>query len=451
LLISFGLVQQPWLVVGLVGGAIVLTVAVAAPLALVALMLILGGLDLSFMTGGFKALFPGLGGLDMNGIRLLGATAGFTIYILNAPAARAAIFRKTGSAYLLFLVYAFLTLSQSMDPMEGTRLLLKLAYPLLTFLLIIGLCDTRQKVEKLANYALLAGTLLIFIITPLYTLKTGYHVDFSGVRRLGGLSGGHNQFSFYLVTLLLLAFTRLIYRKQARYLAMCAAAAFWILATGTRISFLAALIGIAMISVLTAITRKQYKAVAGGMLVTLMIIVPGMPMILERTLGFVPAAGELIGLVSNPVALYEAINWQGRTHLWPVVWAGFMAAPVFGLGLGSSGAVIARHFPADAVATVHNEYLRLGADTGMVGIGLFAIAMFSWLLAALRAAVRAKPEVVEYAMPAAAGVVAWAIIALTDNPFDSYMLFTQYVGFFMGATLALQSIAAREQHDKNPG
>jgi hypothetical protein len=54
-------------------------------------------------------------------------------------------------------------------------------------------------------------------------------------------------------------------------------------------------------------------------------------------------------------------------------------------------------------------------------------------------------------MPAAAGVVAWAIIALTDNPFDSYMLFTQYVGFFMGATLALQSIAAREQHDKNPG
>ncbi|HEY0670782.1 MAG TPA: O-antigen ligase family protein [Longimicrobiales bacterium] len=443
--ISFGIVQQPFLFIGVVVGTIVLAVAIAAPLALVALALTLGGVDLSFLTGGFKALFPHLGGLDMNGIRLVGATVGFTVYILNAPVGRNAIFGKHGLLYVVFLAYAFLTLSYSFDPLEGLRLHLKLAYPLLTFLLIIGLCDTREKIEKLANYTLIAGALIIFAVIPLYILKNGFDVDHEGFRRLNGVGGGANPLSFYLMALLLLAFARLVSRKQLRYLFFCVGAATWIILTVTRITFLATLIGVAMISLLAALAQKQYKAVAGGVLVTLMLAVPGLPFILDRSLGFVPSPGELFALITNPTALYESINWQGRTNLWPIVWAGFMAAPITGLGLGSSGVVIREHFPADAAQVAHNEYLRLGADTGLVGIALFAVAMSVWLFSALRACAHPDRHVAEYAIPAAAAIVAWAIIAITDNPFDYYMYFTQYVGFLMGSMIALQHIAAREQ------
>lgn len=218
------------------------------------------------------------------------------------------------------------------------------------------------------------------------------------------------------------------------------------MSTMARIAFLAALVGLTVITLLSAFTQKRYKVLAGGLLVALMLLVPGLPFVLERSLGFVPGPGELLSLISHPQALYESINWQGRTNFWPIVWAGFMAAPVFGLGLGSSGAVIARHFPTDGAPIAHNEYLRLAADTGVVGVSLFSIAMFVWLGSALRAASQGSREVAEYAIPAAAGVIAWGIIAITDNPFDYYMYFTQYVGFLMGGFLALRSIAAKEQH-----
>src|SRR5688500_17471251 len=87
---AYGSVAQPWLTLGAVFGAAVLAVAISAPLALVVLMLVIGPVDLSFMTGGFKSLFPEMGGLDMNGIRLIGAVAGFSASIINAPPARAA-------------------------------------------------------------------------------------------------------------------------------------------------------------------------------------------------------------------------------------------------------------------------------------------------------------------------------------------------------------------------
>ena len=444
--VSYGVVQHPWLVVGVVVGGIVLAIAIAAPLALLALALMLGCVDLSFMTGGFKSLFPHLGGLDMNGIRLLGATAGFIVYILNAPAGRAAILGRQALPYVVFLAYAFCTLVNSFDALEGLRLFLKLMYPLLTLLLVVGLCDSRQKLEKLANYTLIAGALIIFVVTPLAVLGGGYHVDYAGYRRVHGISGGASLFSFYLLMLMLLAFSRLIYRKQLRYLVFCAGAAGWMMATYARITFLAALVSLAVITLLAAVTQKQYKAVAGGLVVALIVAVPGLPFVLERSLGFVPGPRELFGLISDPVALYQSINWQGRTNFWPIVWAGFMAAPVFGLGLGSSGAVIKQHFPTDAAPAAHNEYLRLAADTGVVGLALFTLAMLMWLAGALRAAIRESAEVAEYATPAAAAVIAWGIVAITDNPFDYYMSFTQYAGFMLGATLALRSIAAKEQH-----
>ncbi|HEX6065140.1 MAG TPA: O-antigen ligase family protein [Longimicrobiales bacterium] len=444
--VSFGIVHHPWAVIGVVAGGIVLAVAVAAPLALVAFTLMLGCVDLSFMTGGFKALLTQMGGLDMNGIRLVGATAGFAVYILNAPAGRNAIVGRQALPYVVFLTYAFGTLANSLDALEGARLFLKLMYPLLTLLLVVGLCDTREKLEKLANYLLIAGALIIFVVTPLAMLQGGYEVDYAGFRRVRGVAGGASTFSFYLMMVLLFAFSRFVFRRQIRYLILCAGAAGWIMMTYARITFLATLIGLAVITLLSAFTQKQYKAFAGGLLVALMVAVPGLPFVLERSLGFVPSPGELAALVSNPIALYESINWQGRTYFWPIVWTGFMAAPVFGLGLGSSGAVIRQHFPSDAAPMAHNEYLRLAADTGIIGVGLFTLAMLVWLGSALRAAIRESRAVAEYATPAAAGVIAWGVVAVTDNPFDYYMYFTQYVGFLMGGILALRSIAAREQH-----
>jgi O-antigen ligase len=445
--VSQGIAREPWLLTGLICGALVLLVAIGAPIALLGAMLALGALDLSFMTGGFKSLLPHMGGLDMNGIRLIGATVGFSVFILNARAAHSAIVGSNGRYYLAFLAFALLTLVNSLDPLEGLRLGLKLAYPFLTFLLVIGLCDTEEKIEKLTVCALAAAALIVFVINPLFTLDGGARIDPEGFRRVRGIGAHENPFSFYLMIMMFIAFARLVFRRRLRYLIFCLGAAVWITLTLTRITFLAAIAGLLVITLLAALAQRQYRALAAGLIVTLAVAVPGLPFILERSLGFVPTAGELGTLITHPTALYESINWQGRTNLWPIVWSGFMAAPIMGLGLGSSGAVIAQHFPAEAAAVAHNEYLRLAADAGIIGVLLFAMAMVRWLITAVRATLRENRRVAEYAVAACAAIVGLAIVAITDNPFDYYMPYTQYVGFLMGATVAMTRVARNDNVD----
>ena len=70
-----------WLLQEGVAPGQILALTFTRPLWVIGLMLALGPLDLSFVTGGFKELFPNLGGLDMNGIRLIGISGGLLLVI----------------------------------------------------------------------------------------------------------------------------------------------------------------------------------------------------------------------------------------------------------------------------------------------------------------------------------------------------------------------------------
>jgi O-antigen ligase len=110
---------------------------------------------------------------------------------------------------------------------------------------------------------------------------------------------------------------------------------------------------------------------------------------------------------------------------------------VAGLGLGTSSWMMQTAFPPGAGGVAHNEYLRLGVDSGAIGVLLFALAAFVWLGEALRAGWSRAPGVAEFALPALAGILAWSVISVTDNPFDYYSPFTQFIGFLVGGAVVL--------------
>lgn len=439
--ISFGAVHMPWLIAGAVLGACVLAIALTAPLALVAVVLMLGPVDLSFLTGGFKALFPELGGLDMNGIRLLGATAGFVAYSMFEPRARAAAVGPLGRFWIVFLVYAGATVVTSMDAIEGLRLLLKLAYPFVTFLIVIGVADTRERLQMLMRYTLVAAAVYAILINPILAFQGGYRVDADGFMRIGGLGSGDNPFAFYLTVILLVAFTRFMLRGRAWYLLFCAILTIWIALTVTRIAVLAAMVGLTVTGLLGAFAARNRKVLLASGAAVLVVGVLLLPNAATRSLGFVPTVGEVWELLRHPGALYDSINWHGRQVLWAILWASFMAAPILGHGLGSSAVVIREAFPNQSILVAHNEYLRLGTDTGILGVALFGVAITSWLIAAVRLGARGDRTVQEYAFPAVAGIAMWAVIAATDNPIDYYTLFTQYIGFLVAGAFVAQTHA----------
>jgi O-antigen ligase len=431
---ALGTAWNPWLTFGVLIGCVLFGLTVTWPLGVIAAMLAIGPLDLSFLTGGFKTMFQQLGGLDMNGIRLIFVSAGLGLVVITERRSWGFLASPSVRWYLLFLVFAATTIPTSQDPLEGLRLLLKLAWPLLTFLVVAVPGRSHREIDRMVDWLLIGATVLI-VINPLFILMGGVFVEDSGEIRLMGAGTHQNPFSFAMLVAVLVSLSRFAVRRQMRYLVVAAGATVWIALTLTRITFLAGAVSLAVVALYSAVVRRNYRAATIGAGAVVVLTLAFAPVLLERTFGVAPSPAEFLRLVQDPILLYQTINWSGRELFWGVLVLSWMASPWLGLGLGSSTAVLKSVFPEDMGLVAHNEYIRLGTDTGFLGIALFMVAMLAWLRVAVAAGLKGDPRVQEVTLPALAILMAWGVISLTDNTFDYYGPLTQFAGFFVGASL----------------
>lgn len=436
---AFALARQPFFATGVVFGGLLLMITLMRPLAILATMLVIGPIDLSFLTGGFKSLLEEQGGLDMNGIRLIGMVVALGALTLADRELLRIAAARYGRWWLVFLAYAAASLAFTTSLVDGMRLLLKLAYPFLLFVGIVGAVRTRAELERLASWMLWGGAAITLVLAPVLVALGHYVLDHGRVR-IPMIGVHENPMSFYLLMVILVAFTRYTTRGHYRYLGLCLACGAWIAVAMTRITVLAALAGFAGCALFAALVVRNYRGVLAALVVGAVLGVALLPTALVRTFGYMPGAGELASLAMHPAQLFRSMNFQGREIFWALVLKSFVAHPWIGEGLGSSTALILRNFPPSWGGVVHNEYLRLLSELGVVGVALFAIAVFKWWGAVVRAARRADPLVREFALPAFAGLVAWATISLTDNTFDYYAPFTQYVAFLCAGALAAAAL-----------
>ncbi|MHB1193066.1 MAG: hypothetical protein ACYC6F_08455 [Longimicrobiales bacterium] len=450
-----GLAWAPWLAAGAILGAALVAVSVAWPAAVVTVLLFLGPLDLAFLTGGFKELFASLGGLDMNGIRLLAVSAGLGLAILADPAQRERLTSPPVRWYVVFLAWAALSVAWSGDRMEGLRLLFKLAWPLLIYLTVSAPGRTRADVESMADWVLAGGALLV-VLNPLFVLTGNVVVEVSGDVRVGGAGVHQNPFSFYLLVVVLLSLGRFATRAQWRYVVLAAGAIVWMALTLTRITMLAGFVALAGAGLYGMLARRSLRPALVAVGLGALIGVALLPVVLERTFGYVPTVAELLALARDPVGLFLRVNWQGRELFWGILVAAWAASPWLGLGLGSSSGILKALFPREAGTVAHNEYIRLGTDTGVLGIALFSVAALVWVREVMRTplapAARGDAGLQEVALPALAVMLAWGVISLTDNAFDYYAPFTQFAGFLAGgvAVYAREGVRAPAAEEARP-
>jgi O-antigen ligase len=286
-------------------------------------------------------------------------------------------------------------------------------------------------VERLATWALMGAT-AILLLNPVFLVASGIERDLEGWLRLGGAGINQNPFSFYLLVVMLLSAARFAVRGQTRYLVLAGMAALWMALTLTRITLGAALLGLTGLSLYGALINRNYRAAAAGLGLATLLGIALAPIVLARSFGYVPSAGELLQLAGDPVALFNAVNWQGRQLIWPVLMQAWASSPWIGLGMGASPSVLDSALPGLGILP-HNEYLRLGVEAGWIGVTLFFLAIAAWLRMVLRAGRIGPPSAREHALPALAGTLAWAVIAVTDNAFDYYGAFTQFIAFFTAA------------------
>jgi O-antigen ligase len=79
--------------------------------------------------------------------------------------------------------------------------------------------------------------------------------------------------------------------------------------------------------------------------------------------------------------LGEATNLSNRNLVWPYFEQAFRSSPWFGWGVGAGKTILpltATIFAVTGTNAAHNEYLRIGAEGGIIGLALLIILLFLW-------------------------------------------------------------------------
>jgi O-antigen ligase len=434
-------------VVSFLGGAGVLLVAGVAltllpllwPMVALGLLLAVGGVDLSFATGYHKVPLFGGYGLDLSGIRLLSSAAGLTLLVLTQRPANWRIPWRWLGLFGAFLAYGALSLLWSPSVLDGLRLMLKVAFPVLMFLAILVTARSQHDVDQLIAAAVLGGFLVAVVLNPLLAAGGGFERDAAGIRRLQGGGLHENPASFYMLMLLILVLARFRRERAWSFVPLILAFGISMVLSFTRITLLA--FGLAVL--VMELTARGTASTAGRRWITLGtlagVFLAAAPAALERT--SVTVGGDLVSFLStvSPDSLVrhpEVLNLSGRDVVWNVIWSLFREQPWFGSGMGSTIARLLQYFPPEDVGAPHNEYLRFLADTGLVGTGLIVAAFGGWWAGAQRVLrTTASRRRTDLASATVGAVVAIAVISLSDNPFDYYGSLTQFIALFAAGSL----------------
>lgn len=407
------------------------------PTAAIKLMLFSAGLPLSlfyqevgYSGGGTKPLFSEWGGTTPDGLRLILSCILLCVVLFRLEHTRALLLRFW--PYTLMLLFMACTVVHSTAPVEGLRLLMKMVFPFLFFLAVAQLVRSWQEVDVYVRYWI-GGGIVASLCAPVLLLVTGSRFLYPAdeFRFSPGFTSA-SSFSFYMLALFLYCYAQ--WRKQRSFGFAVLTGLFGIqtVLPLTRIAWAALLLGLTAFELFYVKGRKKWLVAAAIALLPALILyalVWSLPALQQRVFQTEEVDSDL-----PAVEQAQSVGLTGRGTVWLAGLEDYREhSLLLGQGIGSSD-----HYFMSLFGTVaHNEYLRVLYDGGAVGLVLFMFANLSllrWLGKIRRneySAVRA------YSAIGVALVLAYLVVALTDNPLDYYLLFTQYVFFVLGVCLAM--------------
>jgi O-antigen ligase len=428
---------QPLLTLGFlfIGIAII---GLSAPRKLLQLLLFVGGISVNVLVGEDVILLQELGGFQVSGL-LLGIMVPLLGFITLVKFMKLDNKIKVPSAlriYVLFVTFAAISLLYTTDLNSGIRLLFKLLYPFLVALVTVLIIQSREERLRLEKY-LIAGGLLVSVLGLLNFTGRGeaeLYLRGGAFRYTSGFAHP-SVFSFYMLALFALVYIKWRYNQGRGYLWLAIIFGAQIFLSMTRIG----LISFLLIVFLTEFLRQPNLArrLFTSFLLAVLLIGASIYSLME----FEPLQSRFFyrPLSDRSLEEYlEYINDQGRRQIWSAAFNQYLQGNlIFGQGLGSSTGFL-RSSGFEKAGVMHNEYLRLLYETGIVGLTLFLfvnLILMGNLIKLIKAS--ANGDVRVTAVVAFTTLVIYMVVAITDNPLDYYMMFAQYVFAYVGLSYSL--------------
>jgi O-antigen ligase len=324
--------------------------------------------------------------------------------------------------WVLFFAWTGLTLLVSSQQGAGVRLWAELGFPVAVYLVAMGAIRRRQDAERLEVALLFTGIVMLTVVGVLAAFTPSLILDRppGGGVRLRGILGA-NQTSFFFLNLVLLSYAHSLFsvRGRGRWLLLAGIFVVPLVLTGTRITLLALLLGVFLANWFKGRRlRGVVLTVVVAVAVVLLIPTPFNRIVRVAEL-------ELAALLSDPQAALELGTWYGRLGDWQSVgMAAFRSSPVWGHGLGATYGA----FESEHAGAMHNEYLRLLAETGIVGLVLFLLAMGLFLRVAVRTFRQAREARARaVALAGLACLAGYLVVAMTDIPFNYFIFYGTHV------------------------
>jgi len=401
----------------------------------VKLMLLFGGIPLEQLgqdpnNPADKPILRSLGGTTVDGLILVTVCLVFTIVLVRS---RRLHVPHGMVPFLVFLSSTALAISYSSARLDGLRLFLKLAYPVLLALLALSFVKTKKEIDSAIKYWI-AGALLATASGITLYIVHGAEAFVSGgdVRYSSGLTY-YGQFSMYMLAAFVLCYTMWRTGKRARYGILSMIFGVQAALSETRITWAAIAVAMLVVEATSGTGLRRHLRVLGAAVVIgvfSLLILWNVPQVQQRMF-----RSELEGPLSAAEGV-ERLDLSSRGILWATLYEDYLLHNHWlGGGLGSSLPVIRRDFPP-GVAAPHNEYLRLLHDTGIAGCALFVIsvaALFELVISLVRRC--ASLGEATFSRVSLALLSAYVITAVTDNPFDYYLVFSQYIFFVIAVSV----------------
>jgi hypothetical protein len=336
-----------------------LFLSVLDPVALFSFIVVSAGVSLSFITDSQRTLLPGLGGATVEGLRLAGVLGAFAVAAMMGRSWPRNI--QFISPYLFFLSIAAASIVWSPDKGAGLRLFSRLVYPAVAFAVCYGAKGEGERLFRdLCCWAAATATIVNGYLAAREIMQSGW-LEY-GLRYHG--SSGPMDFGLFCAAGGLTLYGLWTRYRQKHYLLLAVILGIQLVATGTRTSTIAGTAGLIIFELLQR--RRARAGFISAAAVAIWLLVPTLG---TRTIN----GGPLTGGITAPGGVH--VNLSGREILWDDVRNNLIGDPtLLGHGLGATQRFMSSRYilPRD----VHNSYLLILADTGIVGLTAYFAFLF---------------------------------------------------------------------------
>lgn len=400
--------HNPWALILLVGFSLVVGIAFLDPFVPLAVALLIAPLDLNYVLG--SELIP-----DIN------LTSALAAILVSGAMLRCALLGQLRLQPLMVIgaavVVAIFVASAPepiVEPRQGMAFFAQLLLPIAGYLVARNARSnwSDSKIELIGS-RVIVGSLILAAVLTIITIYLGHSVETIGGEGAARFAGslGSGSFAFFLLAPLILVGAALsIYPTRGRWLLFFLLTSA-LMATLTRSALIAAAAGVLYFGLFSQSRSRSMLVILvcvalGG------LFVAASPDSLNR---FRPSGEVGSNVVTGTL--------KGRENLWEFIWkTRIEPSPIVGSGIGATEAIFDQQttFRTGAGA-VHNDYLNVWAQTGLLGLAAYAAFLVALLFGSARAAIREQQisgenswlVIVRRATPAL--IAAFIIVSFFDN------------------------------------